>query len=95
MRFDTRVQITDRRINEWLAQVEREMRLTLARNLARCVGELLELYRVARERADQLTDAMLIAWVDRYQAQIVVLAAQVAWSEGALTLPAVFFSFRQ
>lgn len=95
MRFDTRVQITDRRINEWLAQVEREMRLTLARNLARCVGELLELYRVARERADQLTDAMLIAWVDRYQAQIVVLAAQVAWSEGALTLPAVFFPFRQ
>ncbi|KAG0726862.1 Dynein heavy chain, cytoplasmic [Chionoecetes opilio] len=63
------------KINEWLAQVEREMRVTLAQNLAAAVGEIKQF------KHGPIDTAGYLAWCDKYQAQLVVLAAQISWSE--------------
>ena len=63
------------KINEWLAQVEKEMRVTLAQNLASAVGEIKQF------KHGPIDTASYLAWCDKYQAQLVVLAAQISWSE--------------
>ncbi|XP_050702243.1 dynein heavy chain, cytoplasmic-like isoform X2 [Eriocheir sinensis] len=63
------------KINEWLSQVEREMRMTLAQNLAAAVGEIKQF------KHGPIDTASYLAWCDKYQAQLVVLAAQISWSE--------------
>lgn len=50
------------------------MRLTLATLLAKAVEG------VARFSTDAVDPAQYLQWVDQYQAQLVVLAAQIAWS---------------
>ena len=62
------------KINEWLTQVEKEMRVTLAQRLADSVKDV----RQFKESIDPLA---FMNWCDQYQAQIVVLAAQIMWSE--------------
>ena len=62
------------KINQWLTLVEKEMRLTLATLLAKAVED------IAQFSTDQLDSAQYLDWVDRYQAQLIVLAAQIAWS---------------
>ncbi|KAK4688349.1 dynein cytoplasmic 1 heavy chain, partial [Tremellales sp. Uapishka_1] len=64
------------KINDWLARVESEMRLSLAHLLFRSVQELATFFVVGSEPS--LPD--LLAWVDTYPAQLVVLAAQAAWT---------------
>ncbi|KAI8505359.1 Cytoplasmic dynein 1 heavy chain 1 [Branchiostoma belcheri] len=64
------------KINEWLTLVEQEMRVTLARLLSQSVTELKSLGEGA------VDPAKYMQWVDKYQAQLVVLSAQVSWSEG-------------
>lgn len=66
------------RINDWLAKVESEMRVSLADLLSRAVTELAAFYRL-----DSETDALfpLLDWVSVYPAQLVVLAVQTAWTE--------------
>lgn len=72
------------KINDWLAKVETEMRLSLAALLVEAVAEL------------NLDD--LSVWIASYPAQLVVLAFQVAWTrqtEAALssnTVPAALES---
>ena len=78
-----KISLEDRRINEWLALVEREIRLTLARNLARAVRELSELYQRAREHPAQVVSQHLLDWLDQFQTQVVDIAVQVVWSDGA------------
>ncbi|UYV74438.1 DYNC1H1 [Cordylochernes scorpioides] len=70
------------KINEWLTLVEREMRVTLARLLASAVADM------GAFKEGPINSDDYIAWVDKYQqlmcapqAQIVVLAAQISWSE--------------
>lgn len=63
------------KINEWLSQVEKEMRMTLAQNLASAVGEIKQF------KHGPIDTASYLAWCDKYQAQLVVLAAQISWSE--------------
>lgn len=63
------------KINEWLTLVEKEMRVTLAKRLAAAVQDM------ASFRAGQIDPAKYIEWVDKYQAQLVILAAQISWSE--------------
>lgn len=63
------------KINEWLTQVEKEMRMTLAQNLAAAVGEIKQF------KHGPIDTASYLAWCDKYQAQLVVLAAQISWSE--------------
>ena len=63
------------RINEWLTEVERQMRLTLANNLAKAVQEAKS-FREGNVECDPF-----VKWVDTFQVQIVALAAQITWSE--------------
>lgn len=62
------------KINEWLTMVEKEMRVTLASNLTQAVQDI-------KQFKDGIDPKLYMEWVDKYQAQIVVLAAQIFWSE--------------
>ncbi|XP_069694728.1 dynein heavy chain, cytoplasmic isoform X3 [Periplaneta americana] len=63
------------KINEWLSLVEGQMRLTLASSLAQAVQDIKQFKDGAIDRQAYMH------WCDNYQAQIVVLAAQILWSE--------------
>ncbi|XP_052769398.1 cytoplasmic dynein 1 heavy chain 1-like isoform X2 [Mya arenaria] len=84
--FATPVSITKNpKINEWLTCVEKEMRVTLAKLLADSVKD------VTAFKSGKIDSQQYLNWVDKYQAQLVVLASQISWSEsvdGALTLVA-------
>ncbi|XP_055612109.1 dynein heavy chain, cytoplasmic isoform X2 [Uranotaenia lowii] len=62
------------KINEWLTLVEKEMRFTLASYLAQAVQDI-------KQFKDEIDAQKYMEWCDKYQAQIVVLAAQILWSE--------------
>ena len=53
------------RINEWLSEVERQMRLTLANNLAKAIKHA-KTFRDGQVEADPF-----VQWVDSFQVQIV------------------------
>lgn len=63
------------KINVWLTMVEQQMRLTLATLLAKSVKEIQAF------SADNIDPKIYVEWVDRYQAQLVVLSTQIVWSE--------------
>ncbi|GLV39725.1 Dynein heavy chain 64C [Carabus blaptoides fortunei] len=63
------------KINEWLTLVEKEMRVTLASSLAQAVQDIKQF------KDGNIDSNLYMQWVDKYQAQIVVLAAQILWSE--------------
>jgi dynein heavy chain 1 len=65
------------KINDWLAKVELEMRLSLAGLLSQAVTGLRQFFAVDQ---DVSPDA-LVTWIDVYPAQLVVLAVQVAWTD--------------
>ncbi|XP_050563737.1 dynein heavy chain, cytoplasmic isoform X3 [Spodoptera frugiperda] len=67
--------IENPKINSWLSMVEREMRVTLACRLKDAVGD------VKQFKDGNVDPQKFIDWCDKYQAQIVVLAAQILWSE--------------
>ncbi|BES93792.1 dynein heavy chain [Nesidiocoris tenuis] len=73
--FNNPVSTTEHpKINEWLTLVEKEMRLTLATCLSSAVAHI-------RTFKDEIEPAAYMEWCDGYQAQVVVLAAQILWSE--------------
>uniref|UniRef100_A0A3P9LB23 Dynein, cytoplasmic 1, heavy chain 1 n=1 Tax=Oryzias latipes TaxID=8090 RepID=A0A3P9LB23_ORYLA len=75
--FKTPVSITEHpKINEWLTLVEKEMRVTLAKLLAESVNEVTSF-----NKGTAVDLSQYIQWIDRYQAQLVVLSTQIAWSE--------------
>ncbi|EGO28454.1 hypothetical protein SERLADRAFT_445906 [Serpula lacrymans var. lacrymans S7.9] len=63
------------KINDWLAKVESMMRLSLADLLSDAVAELQSFYGTGSLVMDQL-----MAWMEKYPAQLVTLAVQVAWT---------------
>lgn len=63
------------KINEWLTSVEKQMRITLASYLAQAVKDIKQF------KDGPINAQEYLLWCDRYQAQIVVLAAQILWSE--------------
>lgn len=65
------------KINDWLARVESEMRLSLAYYLSETVDELRTFYK----EAVNVSAADLLVWIERHPAQIVVLAMQIVWTE--------------
>ena len=67
--------IENPKINVWLTMVEEQMRLMLATLLAQSVKEIQAF------SGDVIDSAAYINWVDKYQAQLVVLSAQIVWSE--------------
>ncbi|KAL3873221.1 hypothetical protein ACJMK2_036362 [Sinanodonta woodiana] len=63
------------KINEWLTLVEKEMRVTLAKLLAGAVRDINDF------KTTKIDPNKYLEWVDKYQAQLIVLASQIAWSE--------------
>ncbi|XP_040576126.1 dynein heavy chain, cytoplasmic [Lepeophtheirus salmonis] len=64
------------RINEWLSEIEKQMRITLATNLSKAVVTAKKSFQDT-----ELEKNEFLGWCDSYQAQIVALAAQINWSE--------------
>lgn len=62
------------KINQWLTLVEKEMRLNLATLLAKAVDD------ISKFNTKAIDPSKYMEWVDTYQAQLVVLANQIAWS---------------
>ncbi|KAG1662035.1 Dynein heavy chain, cytoplasmic [Nymphon striatum] len=76
VKFSSPVSIAEHpKINEWLTMVEKEMRFTLAKYLALAVKDM------SAFKHGKIEAAPFLQWMDKYQAQIVVLAAQIFWSE--------------
>ncbi|XP_044006814.1 dynein heavy chain, cytoplasmic isoform X3 [Aphidius gifuensis] len=74
--FQTPVSTIDYpKINEWLTLVEKEMRVTLASSLAKAVHDIKQF------KDGNINPDAFMSWCDNYQAQIIVLAAQILWSE--------------
>lgn len=63
------------KINEWLTMVEKEMRLTLATFLAQSAKDIKSF------SGTSIDPVAYISWVDKYQAQLIVLSSQIVWSE--------------
>ncbi|KAF8665172.1 hypothetical protein AX16_000636 [Volvariella volvacea WC 439] len=64
------------KINDWLARIEHMMRVSLADLLTQAVTELQTFYGTDTPlELDQL-----MAWMEKYPAQLVTLAVQVAWT---------------
>ena len=71
------------KINDWLAKIESMMRLSLADLLSEAVAELQTFYGTG----SKLSPEQLMAWMEKYPAQLVTVAIQVAWTasvEGSL-----------
>ncbi|KAG8927614.1 Cytoplasmic dynein 1 heavy chain 1 [Tulasnella sp. 418] len=64
------------KINDWLAKIEMEMRNSLALLLCDAVAELQTFYG----NGDSLPVEQFLGWIDKYPAQLVSLAVQVAWT---------------
>lgn len=64
------------KINDWLARLESLMRLSLADLLCDAVGELQSFYGTG----SPLNVDQLMYWMEKYPAQLVTLAIQVAWT---------------
>lgn len=76
VKFSSPVSIKENpKINEWLTLVENEMRLSLAQILSKAVAS------IAAFKSGKIDKEEYIKWLDSYQAQIVVLAFQISWSE--------------
>ncbi|KAJ1884501.1 dynein heavy chain, partial [Kickxella alabastrina] len=65
------------KINDWLAAIEREMRMTLADVLGRSITQL---DAAVGEGGGKLDAALFRSWVDATPAQLVVLAKQAGWT---------------
>lgn len=65
------------KVNEWLSQLETEMKSTLASMLQTALAELRPLYT----QADTLPADDFMQWMDKTPAQLTVLATQVLWTE--------------
>ncbi|KAI9494709.1 dynein heavy chain [Zychaea mexicana] len=77
VQFKNEVSIKDNpKINDWLTLLEKEMRVSLAMLLTDAVTELESIYN-----ADEMSSDDFMAWIDRYPAQLVVLAAQITWTQ--------------
>ncbi|KAI0090006.1 dynein heavy chain protein 1 [Irpex rosettiformis] len=64
------------KINDWLTQLQEEMRKTLADLLCDAVAELKTIYG----NGTPLVQDQFIAWLEKFPAQLVTLAIQVAWT---------------
>ena len=63
------------KINDWLSKLESEMRNNLAYLLCDAVEELQSFYGT-----ESFTAETFLAWIEKYPAQLVSLAVQVAWT---------------
>lgn len=75
--FSNIIQLKDYpKINDWLARIESEMRVSLADLLTDSVVSLREFY----SNEEKLDIDMFLEWINKYPAQLVVLATQIEFS---------------
>ena len=81
VKFYSPVSIKDNpKINEWLTLVEREMRISLGKILSEAVAGI-----AAFKHGTKINKQDYMHWLDLYQAQIIILAFQISWSESIET----------
>lgn len=77
VQFKTPILLKDYpKINDWLTKLESEMRVSLAQLLCDAVTELQAFYG----STTPLPQDQFMAWMEKYPAQLVTLAIQVAWT---------------
>ena len=77
VRFKTPILLKDYpKINDWLSKLEAEMRVSLAELLCDAVAELQSFYG----SVTPLPQDQFMTWLEKYPAQLVTLAIQVAWT---------------
>lgn len=77
VRFKTPILLKDfPKINDWLTKLESEMRVSLAELLCDAVAELQTFYGTG----ETLPQDQFITWIEKFPAQLVTLAVQVAWT---------------
>lgn len=77
VRFKTPILLKEYpKINDWLTKLESEMRVSLALLLCDAVTELQTFYG----STSPLPKDQFMAWLEKYPAQLVTLAIQVAWT---------------
>ena len=77
VRFKTPILLKEYpKINDWLTKLESEMRESLALLLCDAVTELQSFYG----SASPLPKGQFMTWLEKYPAQLVTLAIQVAWT---------------
>ncbi|TFK57575.1 dynein heavy chain protein 1 [Heliocybe sulcata] len=82
IQFKTPILLKDfPKINDWLAKIESEMRVTLAQLLCEAVVDLQSFYG----NGTPLPMDQFRAWMEQYPAQLVTLAMQVAWTASVET----------
>ena len=69
------------KINDWLTRIEYMMRLSLSTLLAEAVTELQTFYGTG----SKVSMNELMQWMEKYPAQLVTLAVQVAWTASVET----------
>ncbi|XP_006454562.1 dynein heavy chain protein 1 [Agaricus bisporus var. bisporus H97] len=70
------------KINDWLARIETMMRVSLAELLCEAVSELQTFYG---NDSSELSKNDFMTWLEKYPAQLVTLAIQVAWTSSVET----------
>ncbi|EIW86375.1 dynein heavy chain protein 1 [Coniophora puteana RWD-64-598 SS2] len=77
VKFNTPISLKEYpKINDWLAKLEATMRVSLAELLCEAVSELQMFYGLS----SGLPKDQLMAWLEKYPAQLVTLVIQVAWT---------------
>ncbi|XP_063712959.1 cytoplasmic dynein 1 heavy chain 1-like isoform X4 [Symsagittifera roscoffensis] len=77
--YKTKVSLIENpRINEWLTKTESEMKISLAKFLADGVAGIQQF-----STAEVIDQQKYMEWLDNYQTQLVVIAAQIAWTQNA------------
>ncbi|CAG8454634.1 4044_t:CDS:10, partial [Ambispora gerdemannii] len=75
--FRTPISIKENpKINDWLTMIEKEMRVSLAQWLTDAVADLNTFYL-----AEELSIPTFLEWIDKYPSQLVVVAAQIIWTQ--------------
>ena len=78
--FSTPIDITKGvSVNQWLKQLESQMKITLANLLEQAVGEDNS---SANKNAGEEGEAAFVEWATKFPAQVMILAAQINWSHG-------------
>ena len=67
------VNMSSQGVKDWLNALETQMAVSLATILERAFVDL--------PRAEKADTAPLLAWIDQYPAQIVILSSQIAWTQ--------------
>ncbi|KAI9220479.1 dynein heavy chain 1, cytosolic [Blastocladiella britannica] len=84
--FHTAVTIKERRINEWLSALEKEMKVSLALTLEACHAEFASIFTPASGAITASPLEALLVWMAKFPSQLIVLAAQIAWTESVEAL---------